>query len=162
MSEDDDRLQRSLELAYSYLNRRDRTVNEMRRYLSQHGGGGEPTEQAIELLIEQGYLDDSRYASLFAQDKRELEQWGGKRIRRALLERGIDRELVDQVTAPGEAGGELDRALSLLRRRFPEPPRERRERDRALGMLLRKGYDGELALDALAAYARGDAEASIR
>jgi regulatory protein len=43
-----------------------------------------------------------------------------------------------------------------LRRRFPEPPEDRRERNRALGMLMRKGYESELALDALAAYARGD------
>jgi hypothetical protein len=33
------------------------------------------------------------------------------------------------------------------------PPRERRERERALGVLLRKGYESELALDALSAYA---------
>jgi regulatory protein len=59
----------------------------------------------------------------------------------------------------GGAGGpqsELDRALGLLRRRFPDPPQDRRDRNRALGMLLRKGYESELALDALAAYARGD------
>jgi regulatory protein len=43
----------------------------------------------------------------------------------------------------------------VLRQRFPSPPRDRRERERALGILLRKGYDIELALDALAAYDRG-------
>jgi hypothetical protein len=35
-------------------------------------------------------------------------------------------------------------------------PADRRERERALGVLLRKGYESELALDALHAYARGD------
>ena len=38
----------------------------------------------------------------------------------------------------------------MLSRRFPKPPRDRRGRDRALGVLLRKGYDIDLALDALA------------
>ena len=51
---------------------------------------------------------------------------------------------------------ELDRALAVLRRRFPDPPHDRRERNRALGLLLRKGYDSDLALDALSAHARGD------
>ena len=51
---------------------------------------------------------------------------------------------------------ELDRALELLRRRFPTPPEDRRERERALGVLLRKGYESELALDALAAHTRGE------
>ncbi len=100
-------------------------------------------------------LDDRRYARLFSQDKRELEQWGSDRIRRALIDRGIDRELVDDALAEVPPEAELDRALALLRRRFAQPPTERRERDRALGILLRKGYDSDLALDALAAYGRG-------
>ncbi len=95
----------------------------------------------------------------FIADKRDLERWGEDRIRLGLLARGIDRDLVqtqlDQIRGSNEET-ELDRALSLLRRRFPAPPRERRERDRALGVLLRKGYESELALDALTAYARGD------
>ena len=55
-----------------------------------------------------------------------------------------------------EPQSELDRAVAVLRRRFPDPPQDRRDRNRALGMLLRKGYESELALDALSAYARGD------
>ncbi len=46
--------------------------------------------------------------------------------------------------------------MALLRRRFPDPPQDRRDRNRALGMLVRKGYDTELALDALSAHARRD------
>ena len=63
--------------------------------------------------------------------------------------------LIDETLAAESTESELDRALELLRRRFPAPPRDRRERNRALGVMLRKGYDSELALDALAAYAAG-------
>ena len=81
-----------------------------------------------------------------------LEEWGGDRIRRALASRGIDRELVeDAIVGDGdEPTSELERALEMLRRRFPSAAQERRERDRALGVLLRKGYELDLALDALA------------
>ncbi len=158
----DDRLERTLGHAYSYLNRRERTVSEMRRHLSGHGNDAGVVESAIEILCADGYLDDARYARLFAQDKRELEQWGPDRISRSLHERGIDRDLVAEVVGERESSTELDRALSLLARRFPQPPQERRDRDRALGMLLRKGYDSDLALDALAAYARNAGEISFR
>jgi regulatory protein len=152
--DDGDRLQRALELGYGYLNRCDRTAAEMRRKL-QIGGIDPPTvDEAIGVLIDQGMLDDARFVRLFAEDKRELEQWGSERIRRTLLERGIDRELIDETLDAEPAESELDRALALLRRRFAVAPRDRRERDRALGVMLRKGYDTELALDALAAYAR--------
>ena len=148
-----DRLEHALALAYRHLNRRDRTVSEMQRHLQARGCGPEEVEAAIGTLAEQGYLDDARYARLFAEDKRELEQWGSERIQRALLERGVDRELVEQALAPVGTGSEISRAVAVLKRRFPTPPRDRRERERALGVLLRKGYESEVALDALVAYA---------
>ncbi len=148
-----DRLEHALALAYRHLNRRDRTVSEMQRHLQARGCAPEEIEAAIGTLAEQGYLDDARYARLFAEDKRELEQWGSERIQRALLERGVDRELVEQALAPGATGSEISRAVALLKRRFPTPPLDRRERERALGVLLRKGYESEVALDALVAYA---------
>jgi regulatory protein len=150
----DDGLQRALDIAYGYLNRRDRTQAEIRRCLTSDGIERPVIEQVIGTLTDQGFLDDARFARLFTQDKRELEQWGSDRIRRTLLDWGIDRGLVDGTLEAEAEGTELDRALALLRRRFPVPPRERRERDRALGVMVRKGYDVELALDALTAYAR--------
>jgi SOS response regulatory protein OraA/RecX len=100
---------------------------------------------------------------LFVEDKRALEHWGNDRIARALQERGIDRELIDQgLAATSAEESELERAVTLLRRRFPEPPQDRRARDRAFGVLVRKGYDPELALDALAKYASDARQASLR
>jgi regulatory protein len=144
-----------LELAYRYLNRRDRTEGEVRRHLAGKGVEADAAEAAIETLRDHGYVDDARYARLFAEDKRALEGWGTDRIRGTLALRGIDRDLIEAaVAADGGAGAEMERALEILRRRFPSPPRERRDRDRALAVLLRKGYDAELALDALAVHAR--------
>ena len=144
-----------LALAYRYLNRRDRTEAEVRSHLAGKGFEAAAVEDAVETLRDQGYVDDARYARLFAEDKRALEEWGAERIRGALALRGIDRELVDAaIEADGDADAELERALEILRRRFPSPPRERRDRDRALAVLLRKGYEADLALDALTVHAR--------
>jgi regulatory protein len=160
----DENLQRALDLGYAYVNRRERTVSEVRAQLERKGVSTELIDAAVQTLAEQGLLDDERFAGLFVSDKRELEQWGSERIRRGLLARGVDHELVERALAPGswartgdggdvEEPSELDRALEVLRRRFPAAPRERRERDRALGVLLRKGYESEVAIDALTAYA---------
>jgi len=155
---------RALQLAYAYLNRRERTAAELRAYLSAPSRelAAEDVDAAVSELVELGYVDDARYARLFAQDKRTLEQWGSERIRRSLRERGIDRELIEQAlaqSAAGDGSDELGLALELLRRRFPRPPADRRERDRAIGVMVRKGFDPELALDALRAYARVGDEA---
>jgi regulatory protein len=154
-------LQKALDLSYAYINRRERTVAEVRSQLERKGVSEAGADAAVELLIEQHLLDDERFAQLFISDKRELERWGAERIRRGLSARGIDRELAERALAAGPDAidgdphdDELARALELLRTRFPDSPRERRDRDRALGMLLRKGYEHELAVDALDAHAR--------
>jgi regulatory protein len=146
----------AVQLAYAYLNRRDRTEAELRAYLLKRDLGEVDVEAAVTELLEFGYVDDARYARMFAQDKRTLEEWGSDRIRRSLRERGVDQDLIDAALSEVDPeNDELSRALALLRRRFPEPPADRRERDRALGVMVRKGFDSDLALDALSVYSRG-------
>lgn len=154
------RLQRGLELSFAYLNRRERTEGELAAHLERRGVGPDTARACLEQLTRDGYVSDTRYAQMYVHDKRELEGWGSERIRRGLAERGVSRERIERALAEHETRyatgeSELDRALALLARRFPDPPRERRDRDRALGALIRKGFDSELALDALSAYARG-------
>ena len=142
-------VQRGLELACRYLNKRERTEAEVRDYLEAQGIDLFMVNVLLAILSVDGYLDDERYARVFAEDKRNLEDWGSDRIRRALLARGVAREHIEAALSEEPTAAELERALALLRRRFPAPLRDRRERERALAVLLRKGYDSELALDAL-------------
>jgi len=149
-----ERLQQALDAAYRFLGRRDRTVAEVRERLEADDIEPEVIDAAIEELARMGYLDDARYAQRFAEDRRTIDAWGAERIERRLLAVGVDPALI--VAALGERGAaeELEAAVAVLRRRFPRVPADDRARDRALGMLVRKGYDLELAYDAIRAYER--------
>jgi regulatory protein len=149
------RLQHALDLAFRYLGRRDRTVLEMRRYLEDKRVEPPAIAQALERLATDGYLDDARFARQFADDKRLLDDWGADRIERRLTALGVPAELVRDAVAARDRSGELEAALALLRRRFPELADDPRERRRALGVLVRKGYEPELAWDVVRAHLRG-------
>jgi regulatory protein len=151
-----------LALAYRFLGRRERTRRELRAHLAAKGCEEPLIEHALAVLSEQGYLDDERFARLFVEDKRTLEGWGSDRIARSLRERGLDREIVEAALAGRGREQELEQALDILRRRCPAPPADPRARERALGILLRKGYDSELALDALSTYVRTAEGAGLR
>lgn len=168
-------VEHALALAYAHLSVRDRTVAEMRAHLRKRGIRDGVAEAALDELCDQGYLNDDRFARLFAQDKSHLEQWGNDRIRRALIGRGIPEDVADgalgaaardadavgaDALAGDAAATELDRALALLERRFPAGLSGRRQSDRALGVLLRKGYEYELAADALSEHRRRVGEAA--
>jgi regulatory protein len=149
-------LDRALALAYRYVGRRERTESEVREHLAGREIPGELVEAAVAELRELGVLDDARFARLLVEDKRTLDGWGAERIARVLRQRGIDRELAEAALAPYGYAEELDAAMALLRRRFPAPPQGPRERERALGLLVRRGYDSELALDAIRRHGRDE------
>ena len=147
-------LQEALELAYRQLGRRDRTVAELRWYLRRRISDHAAIEAAIRELLDQGYLDDERYARRFAEDRRMLDGWGAERIARRLADAGVASELVDAVVAEREPADELEAAVAVLRRRLAVPPADDRGRERALGLLVRRGYELELAHDAIRAFER--------
>ena len=144
----------AVELALRHLNRRDRTTAELRRHLAAKDVAPDDADAAIATLLRQGLLDDERYARTFADDRRVLDGWGAERIERRLLELVVDRGAVAAAVAERDAAGELEAALRLLRRRLRDAPASDRERERALGMLVRKGYELELAYDAVRSFER--------
>jgi regulatory protein len=150
-------LARALELAYRQLNRRDRTAAQLRRHLASRDVEEATIDATLATLAREGLLDDARYARTFAEDRRALDGWGSERIERALLAAGVDGELVAAALGVRDAGEELDAAVTLLHRRCREVPATDRERERALGLLVRKGYDPELAYDAVRAFERAAA-----
>jgi regulatory protein len=146
------RLQHARDLAWAALNRREHTRAELIRLLERKRCAPDEIATVMAELIEGGWVDDAGYARRFAEDRRNLDGWGAERIERRLRALGIEAEHVEAAVGARPATDERDAALALLRRRFPVPPDDARERNRALGVLVRKGYELELALDVLRRY----------
>jgi regulatory protein len=142
----------AFDVAWKLLNHRDRTEAELVRAFLKARIEPELAEEVLDELREGGYVDDARFAVRFAEDRRRLDAWGTDRIERRLSELGVPREHIAAALGEGDHN-ELEAAVALLERRFPAPPSTPRERDRLLGVLLRKGYDLELAHDALRRFA---------
>jgi len=152
--EPEERLQHAVGLGYAYLAKRDRTVREVERHLEAKGIDDETAAAAVEELLEQRYLDDDRYARLFAQDRRNLDGWGTERIERRLREFGVPADVVARVLRENDDHDELTAAVAVLEQRLGAPPADERERTKALGLLVRRGYELEVAYDAVRAFER--------
>jgi regulatory protein len=152
-----EQLEHARAVAWRALNRRDRTELELRGILAEKRVGPEEANVVIGELLDGGFVDDAGFAQRFADDRRRLDAWGSERIERRLRELGVAAQHIAAAVGEQDHGDELEAALALLRRRVPTVPSTPRERDRALGMLVRKGYDLELAYDALRRYAGADA-----
>jgi regulatory protein len=138
----------AFERALEALSHRERTTAELVEWLEARGFGRAEVEAALDRLIESGAVDDERFAQRFAEDKRELRGWGPDRIRESLAHRGLDRHLIDAALVADGHGTQLERAIQLLEQRGDRLEDER-SRARALAFLARRGYEAEVANDAV-------------
>lgn len=151
---------RALELAMRAVNARERTEQELRAFLERHRVESPVIEDAIAEMISLGFVDDTGYARRFTDDRRLLDQWGSERIAADLARRGIDRDTIESALAGVERGDELQAAIDLLDRRYQTPFGGDRDRDKAWRMLVRRGYEPELAYEAVRRHERGLDEAA--
>jgi regulatory protein len=116
-------------------------------------------EEVIALLAEAGAIDDAGFARRYAEDKRLLAGWGPDRIAKALAGRGVAREHIEAALTGDDEEAQLERATMLLIGREMSVGSER-ERERALALLVRRGYPLELAYEAVRAAERRSREAA--
>ena len=99
--------ERAIDLAYRAVARRDLTVAELRTRLERKRVAPEAIDDAVAELLETGFLDDARYARQFAEDKREIDQWGTDRIAMDLRRRGIPPQLIDAALVTHDRDSEM-------------------------------------------------------
>jgi regulatory protein len=142
------RSREAFERAVEALSHKERTEAEVGAWLRERGFERAEIEAALAALTEAGALDDERFAQRFAADKRELRGWGPERIREALAGRGIGADLIGEALAGDGRESQLERAIELLASRG-ETLADEAARARALAFLARRGYEAELAYDAV-------------
>ncbi len=136
------------ELALRALGYKERTESELRSWLAEREVAEVEIEEVIALLMEAGAIDDESFARRYAEDKRQLAGWGPDRISAALQGRGVAPEHIDAALVEDDGDALLERALTLLGDRGMGCE-SGRERERALGLLVRRGYPLELAYEAV-------------
>ena len=116
--------------------------------------GVEPVERqkVLQKLIDQRFIDDSRYASAFVRDKLRFSGWGAFKIKAALRAKGIAAETIAEALAretDSESMGE--RLATMLARKARSvrysTPYELKTKLMRYGASL--GYDFETVADAV-------------
>jgi regulatory protein len=144
----------AFEKAVGALGQRERTVAELESWLAARGYEAHVIDNAIGRLTEIGELDDERFARRYAEDKRDLRGWGAERIREALQHRGVAPVLIEAALAGESHETEVERATGLLAQRGRGLADEA-GRASALAYLTRRGYDYDIAYDAIRRAERG-------
>jgi regulatory protein len=136
------------ELALRALSYKERTESELRGWLAEREVEEADVEAVIARLAEAGAIDDASFARRYAEDKVALAGWGPDRIASSLENRGVSRDHIEAALGGDGQEALLERAVSLLGDRGMSCA-DGRGRERALGLLVRRGYPLELAYEAV-------------
>lgn len=137
-----------LAAALTAIGLKERTESEMLAWLDAREAGPEETERVMAYLIENLALDDERFADGYVEDKRRMSGWGNDRIESSLYRRGVSPHLISTALARDLAESEVDRATRVLIEKDSALDDDR-ARQRALGLLARRGFCAEDAYAAI-------------
>lgn len=134
---------------YSYalrsLGRKMRTVAELKRLMRQQVEPGEPGEAkmnaVIVRLVENRYLDDTRFAADYTRMRQENERFGRRRVQQDLRQRGIQSETIGKTLDAAYADvPETELARRYIERKRLKKPMNDKETARVVRSLVRAGF----------------------
>ena len=92
----DDR-ERAYELALNFLSYRPRSAAEVRRRLRHKGFADSAVQSAIERLCRAKLLDDRAFATYWIHNREQFKPRGVYALRRELGQKGVDRQIIDDL-----------------------------------------------------------------
>ncbi len=141
--------QRALELAAKQLSYRALSARALQDKLMQKGISEDAAAYAIAWLEERALLDDSKLAESVVRAYQH-KGYGKMRIAQEMHKRGIAQE--DAQQALTAFAPDLDKMCALLEKRLRGDVSDRKEVDKAIASLQRRGYRWEEIRQALEAY----------
>ncbi|MFR1832397.1 MAG: regulatory protein RecX [Lachnospiraceae bacterium] len=133
---------RARERALHLLEVSDKTESELRARLKRDGYPDPAIESAVSMTLKFHYVDDEAYGSRYVQSHRCRKS--RRQILNSLLQKGIDKELAQQLLENEEID-ETSQIRELLEKKgLWGRTLERKEYEKTVGMLARRGYSFEV------------------
>lgn len=105
--------------ALRFLAFRQRSIHEIRRFLTKKGHEEKIVKEVINYLKELGYLNDYQFSQLWIEDRIRLKPMGKRRIYNELLIKGIEPEIIKEALENSfNEAIEKELASSLVKKRM--------------------------------------------
>jgi len=143
-------LEEAYRAALAIVERKARTSRELADALKRKGYSPEAIAGCMQRMQSRRLLDDSAYARRFAEQRTTSQRKGRHLVRQELVQRGISREEADRALGELDEQLEMEAALALARKKWPQLKGESKERRMKLtAFLLRRGFPSGIVKTAL-------------
>lgn len=130
----------------SYCAYQERTQAEVRAKLKTLGVWGDEAEELIAFLITENYLNEERFAKIYAGSKFRVNRWGRRKILAALKTKGLSAYCVQAGMQEIDPDAYWEALCGEIEKRSKENTLT--EKQRVFRALTAKGFESDLILSA--------------
>lgn len=144
-----------MERMYKLWNIRPRSEKEVRNYFRIKGkelASDLTVDLVIKKLKQKGLLDDKKFAKDWVEAR--SKKYGKNRIRQELYQKGIDKEIVNEVIENGENSEQIAQQALEKKLRVWKNLKALEFKKKAYGYLIRRGFEYEIVKKAIEKYIR--------
>lgn len=144
----------ALERLRKYCAFQERSQQEVRNKLVELGQRGNEMENIIVQLIEEGFLNEERFALAFARGKFRMKEWGRTKIVRELKRKGISDYCINKALKEIDDRDYRKTLLAALKRKAPGLKDKNifSRRQKLSNYLIGKGFEPELVWEEVKEY----------
>ena len=132
-----------------YCAYQDRCTQEVRNKLATFDMPDSEKVKILKLLVDEGYLDDERYASTFVRSKIHLKKWGVNKIRMALKMKGISDENISNALSEIDPEIYREELIKVLKSKKINETDPYKRKAKLAQYAMQKGYEPSLVWDTL-------------
>ncbi len=139
------------EVALNIVERSYKTEKEIRDKLFLKDFDGDIIEKTIEFLKEYKFIDDSKFVKMYVKD--HIKSQGQNKIKYGLIQKGIDKILIDEALEEIDRDDEFNIAFTLCEKKYlsiiKRESDEFKVKNKVIRYLLGRGYDYDIAKECI-------------
>lgn len=124
-----------------YCQYQDRCMLEVRTKLTTFDIPSSDKEKIMQVLVDEGFIDDERYASTFVRSKIHLKKWGVNKIRMALKMKGISDEIIQNALSEIDPENYREELIKVLKAKKINETDPYKRKAKLAQYAMQKGYE---------------------
>lgn len=106
----------------------------------------------MQLLVDEGYIDDERYASTFVRSKIHLKKWGMNKIRMALKMKGVSDEIISNALSEIDPEIYREELIKVLNAKKINESDPYKRKAKLAQYAMQKGYEPTLVWNVIRSF----------
>ena len=134
-----------------YCAYQERCVKEVRDKLKTFDIAEEDKTKILDYLLDNRFVNDERYAKAFVRGKVNQSGWGINKIRFHLIQKGIDKDIIDEALEQTDEEAYRQRLIEILKTKAKtiKAASDFEKKRKLAAYAMQKGFEGSLVWETL-------------